>query len=257
MAGRAPRKMAWWQVPRLTGCHRLVILVGGRVGAREACVIVSVWLDYVPDWPTLEGLADSRYGQEESAGGNRSNGRCFPRTARLAASAGELSHEPETEGETDMATAASDVIQLHWDMKDGLLTVTPEDEDRFSIKVGRAIELLQQANRAEDFRRQFTLLLRELARWLKDRSDVERAFLTLRDGALVFVVVREFCEYDDAFEDALSELDYSVANDADLDLIKMDAIGLPPASDRALSSFLDPAFTLEYGHRSRPHSTGQ
>ena len=159
-----------------------------------------------------------------------------------------------------MASVASDIVQLRWDTRDGLLTVTPEDEDRFSIKVGRAIELLQQANRAEEFQQQFTLLLRLLAQWLQDRSDTERAFLTQRDGALAFVVVRASSEYDDDFEDALSDLDFGIANDADLNLVTLDAIGLPLASDSAVSSFLDPTFTLEYidhGDGSRSHSSGQ
>jgi hypothetical protein len=158
-----------------------------------------------------------------------------------------------------MTSVQTTALLLDWESADGLVTVTPKDQDRFSIKVRRAIEILQQTQRAEEFARQFNLLLRMLAEWLQGRSDVERAYLTHRDGALAFVVMRAFCEYDDAFEDSLSEVDYQIANDADLNLIKMDAVGLPLASDNAVSSFLDPNFTLEYvghGDRSRPHSAG-
>ena len=157
-------------------------------------------------------------------------------------------------------TTSSSVVQLRWDMKDGLVVVTPQDEDRFCIKVGRAIEILQQAGHAEEFKRQFNLLLRVLAEWLKDRDDIKRAYLTHRDGALAFVVIRESPQYDDDFEDALSDLDYEIANDADLDLIKIDAIALPCVSDTAVSSFLDPGFMLEYaghGKGSGSHSAGQ
>ncbi|HUT10219.1 MAG TPA: hypothetical protein VMY42_06965 [Thermoguttaceae bacterium] len=143
---------------------------------------------------------------------------------------------------------ASKVVQLHWNM-DGLVTVTPEDEDRFSIKVSRVIEILQQAKRPDDFKQQFNLLLRILAGWLAGQPGVGEAFVTLRDGALAFVVVRNSCKYDEQFEDALSELDFDCANDPDLNLIRMDAIALPPASASALSSFLDPEFKIEYcGH---------
>lgn len=157
-------------------------------------------------------------------------------------------------------TSPSSVVRLRWDMKDGLVVVTPQDEERFCIKVHRAIEILQKADRAEEFTRQFSLLLRLLAEWLKDRADIERAYLTHRDGALAFVVIRKSCQYDDDFEDVLSDLDYGIANDADLNLIKMDAIALPCVSDTAVSSFLDPGFTLEYvghGERSGSHSAGQ
>jgi len=159
-----------------------------------------------------------------------------------------------------MATTTTGAVQLRWDMKDGLVVVTAEDQDRFAIKVRRAIEILQQGDHADKFGTEFQLLLRLLAEWLKDRSGIEKAFLTHRDGALSFVVVRSSCEYDDDFEDALSDLDVDIAADTDLSLIKMDAIALPPASETALRSFLDPEFTFEYvghGHRVGSHSAGQ
>ena len=159
-----------------------------------------------------------------------------------------------------MATSTTGTVQLRWDMKDGLVVVTPEDQDRFVIKLRRAIEMLQQGDHADKFSHQFSLLLRLLAEWLTDRSDIERAFLTYRDGSLSFVVVRSLCKYDDDFEDALSDLDFDIASDADLNLIKMDAIALPPASETALRSFLDPEFTFEYvahGHGIGSHSAGQ
>ena len=159
-----------------------------------------------------------------------------------------------------MTTTATSPVQLDWAEKDGLVVVTPSDGDRFGIKVQRAIEILQQAARAEEFGHQFNLLLRVLAEWLKGRTDVDRAYLTQRDGALAFVVIRSSCEYDDGFEDALSDLDYSIANDTDLNLIKMNALGLPLASDGAVGSFLDESFTLAYvahGNRSGSHSISQ
>ena len=157
-------------------------------------------------------------------------------------------------------TTSPSIVRLHWAMEGGEVLVTPEDEDRFCIKVQRAIDILQMAHQAEAFTRQFNLLLRMLALWLQDRSAVRQAFLTQRDGALAFVVIREAVEYDDEFEDELSDLDYEIANDADLNLIKMDAMALPSVSDAAATSFLDPAFALQYvghGDRSGPHSAGE
>jgi hypothetical protein len=146
-------------------------------------------------------------------------------------------------------------------MKDGNIVVTPQDQDRFVIRVGRAIAILQQAAEAEKFRAQFNLLLRMLAEWLKEHQDeIAKAYLTDRDGALAFVVVRKSCEYDDDFEDVISALDFQIANDPDLDLIRMDTIALPSAAEAAITSFIDPGFAFEYvdnGNRSRSHSAGE
>jgi hypothetical protein len=151
------------------------------------------------------------------------------------------------------------VVRLNWTQEDGVVIVTPHDEDRFLIKLGRAIQALQRADEAEKFRDQFDLLLRLLAEWLTDRNDVADAYLTLRDGRFSFVVVRKDAKCDDAFEDELSELDQRLAKDVDLDLIKLDAISLPSVSEEARTSFLDPDFTLQYAHgeRSRSPRSGQ
>jgi hypothetical protein len=157
--------------------------------------------------------------------------------------------------------ALAPVVQLDWVMKDGTVTVTPREQDRFVLKMRRAIEILQQAGEAERFHDQFNLLLRMLAEWLRSHQDaVAKAYLTDRDGALAFVVVRTSCEYDDDFEDVVSELDFRVANDPDLNLLKMDVIALPLATDAAITSFIDPGFVFEYvgnGNRSGSHSAGE
>lgn len=151
------------------------------------------------------------------------------------------------------------VQHLHWD-EGGLVIVTPQDQDRFGVKIRRAIEILQLAGRVDEFENQFNLLLGTLGRWLKCQDNIARAFLTHRDGALAFVVVRSESQCDDAFEDELSDLDYAIANDPDLNLIRLHAMALPPASDAAIGSFLDPGFIIEYrnrGERGGPSGTGQ
>ncbi len=148
-------------------------------------------------------------------------------------------------------TSRSSVLQLDWRMENGLITVTPMDQSRFVIKVRRAVEILQQADRVELFEKQFDVLLTSLAQWLEQRSDIAFAFLTQREGALAFVVVRTDSKFDDQFEDSLSDLDYRIANDPDLNLLKMDAIGLPLVSRDAVNSFLDDAFALEFSHGER------
>jgi hypothetical protein len=149
---------------------------------------------------------------------------------------------------TKVARPTRTAVQLDWSDEDGEIVVTPHDESRFMIKMRRAIQILQIGDRMEQFQQQFQLLLRELAQWLVNRHEVAAAYITLRDGNLAFVVQRALAEYDEAFEDDLSDLDCAIASDADLDLIKLDVMGLPNVSEEALQSFLDPNFQLMYSH---------
>ncbi len=144
-------------------------------------------------------------------------------------------------------------VHLCWSEKDGLITVTSQDEDRFNIKLNRAVEALQQADKVDKFKRQFNLLIKILLGWVKERSDVRDAHLTLRDGGFSFVVVRQVPEYNEEFEDELSDLDYRIANDVDLDLLKLDVIGLPPASQEAIQTFIDPNFHFSL----QPHANAE
>jgi hypothetical protein len=138
------------------------------------------------------------------------------------------------------------VQQLEWSEQDGTIVVVPQNQTRFKLKLNRAVEILQQAHNEAKFAIQFELLLTLLARWIKGRVDIRDAFVTIRDSALLFIVVRAECEYDEQFEDELSRLDIEIANDVDLDLIGMDVLALPPVSADALESFLNKDFTARY-----------
>ena len=43
-------------------------------------------------------------------------------------------------------SAPAAVVQLDWSEKDGVVVVTAKDQDRFCIKLHKAIEILQQAS---------------------------------------------------------------------------------------------------------------
>jgi hypothetical protein len=140
-----------------------------------------------------------------------------------------------------------------------MLTITPQDEERFSIRLNRAIEVLRRASAADRVGDQIKLLLRILAEWLQKRDDIEAAYITVRDGALCLLLIRNEVRYSEAFEDAVSELDIAIASDVDLDLIRLNVMELPHASDEAVASFLDPEFSIKYVHGdgTGPHSAGQ
>ena len=139
-------------------------------------------------------------------------------------------------------------LQLNWSDQDGMVTITPRDENRFAIKIRRAVELLQIGDKIDEFKQQFQLLHSILIHWGVERQDVSAAYLTMRDGSLAFVVIRNVTQYDEDFEDSLSDLDIAIANDADLDLIRLHTLSLPLVSEEAVASFLDPAFTFHYFH---------
>ncbi len=143
------------------------------------------------------------------------------------------------------------VVHLDIKQKGGQVTVTPSDEDRFSISVERAIAACQADARAEEFKKQFGLLIRRLGEWLASRSDIDGAWITKRDRHLLFLVVRTSPEYDRDFEDALSALDLELAQDGHLDLIRISTMNLPPVSKEALSGFLDSELALPFAPAGR------
>jgi hypothetical protein len=132
-------------------------------------------------------------------------------------------------------------VLLDWYDETETVVVTPRDQQRFEIQKDVAIEALRvQHGRAGQFNKQVLLMLQNIGMWMKEHgNDIQNAYLTLQDDAFAFVVVRKVGRYDAAFEDALSELDFALANDPALSLIKLHAIALPPASQTSLHSFLD------------------
>lgn len=153
----------------------------------------------------------------------------------------------------------SAVQQLLWRQENGYVVVTPRDHDRYVLRLHDAMEALKMGDHAARFKIQFALLQRIIAEWILGKTQVSRAFLTVRDGALSLVVVRSSVKYDAQFEDELSELDLAIANDADLGLIRLSSIALPMSSDEAIESFLNSDVVLEYIHGAsdRPHSPGE
>jgi hypothetical protein len=133
-------------------------------------------------------------------------------------------------------------IQLDY-RRDGSIVVTPEDQDRFVMSMQEAVVACKDASQVLRYSRQFSQgLLPKLTTWLQDRrASVRKAFLTVRDGGLLLVVVRKESVYDAAFTDALTDLDVEIARDSSLDLILLDVLALPDVSDEGARSFLSPS----------------
>lgn len=143
-------------------------------------------------------------------------------------------------------------VELDWFAEADNVRVTPRNQKRFEIQKDWAIKILQVAEEHKStFRIQLELLLDVLAKWVHGASgEVDIAYLTWHDTSFLFIAVCTSPEFNEDFEDSLSELDFEIANDADLSMIRLHAISLPHVSVESLSSFIDEHFALSYhGHR--------
>ncbi|MEX0867849.1 MAG: hypothetical protein WD030_10855 [Pirellulales bacterium] len=136
-----------------------------------------------------------------------------------------------------------EVVQIDWSNETGRVTITPKDQDRYTLKVHQAIERLEIGGRVSRLEAELKVLYGRLAKWLVDQDSVRQAFVTLRDGGFIFVVVRSVAEYDEEFEDSLSDLDIAIARDRDLS-IKLDVLSLPAVSPESLETFITDDFVV-------------
>jgi hypothetical protein len=152
-------------------------------------------------------------------------------------------------------------VELDWYDESDEVRVTPRDQVRFNIQKDRAIDILQQANKSDLVREQFTLLLSRLAEWLRGRQGkISNAILTLQENSLAFVVVRRQAKYDEQFQDELADLDFAIANDPDLEQVALKTLALPHVTGDSLRSFLDTRLVFSFPHhgeRTGPHQPGK
>ncbi|MDD4892078.1 MAG: hypothetical protein PHU85_19320 [Phycisphaerae bacterium] len=147
------------------------------------------------------------------------------------------------------STRRPEPIHLDFRTKGGQVIVAPNDEDRFSLTIQEAAMACKAGQKQVLFGRQFERgLLPKLAVWTdQNQEKLERAYLTLGDGRLLFLVVRKNVPFDSEFEDRLSDLDLQIAQDEELGLIHLSVLALPKVSRTCYESFLDTRMTLEYG----------
>ncbi len=152
------------------------------------------------------------------------------------------------------ATKRTTALQIRWSVPDGRVVLEPEDQDRFVLRFGEIIDACQKLRDEDRYIKQFNILVQRLSAWLTLRSDVQSAYLTLRDSQLVFIAVTESAKYDADFEDELSDLDIELAHDPDLQGVDFGVLSLPSAPDMSLASFMHPSATFELaGDRDHDH----
>lgn len=149
-----------------------------------------------------------------------------------------------TQAISEQLTGPKSAVVIDWYEEGEVVHVMPRDQARFDVHKDRAITVLQLAANAES---QLKLLLKRLATWVRDNAAViDTAYVTLRDAKFAFLVISKMAECNDDLEDSISELDFDIANDPDLDVVRMNALILPPASREALRSFFDDRLLLVY-----------
>jgi hypothetical protein len=141
-----------------------------------------------------------------------------------------------------------DPIVLRWQDDSRMLVVEPKDQDRYMLTVSKAIAACQmdQALGLEQFQTQFKNLLLTLKNWAQERrNEIEGVYLAVRDGGLLYVVVKKQARFNPDFEDSLTDLDLKIAHDEDLSMMRVNMLSLPKASMDAISTFLSPIYTLK------------
>lgn len=138
-----------------------------------------------------------------------------------------------------MAThARRSAIQLRFGENDRVV-VTPENEDRFALTMDEAVKACRAWESHQRFERQFRILIDVLKEWVQRHHDrVSQAHVTIRDGGLLFLVVMRKSHHDETLDESLTELDIEIANDPDLDLIRLSVLAIPNASEDNIASFL-------------------
>lgn len=129
-------------------------------------------------------------------------------------------------------------ILLDW--KDGgrIVTVSPADEDRFSLTVQEAAEACRQASVGILWRKDFDRLLVYLRDWLqRDKEMVSAAYGGVAGGQLVFFVVPISDRMDFSLSDELAQLELELHQE--FQNCRCEVRQIPGKTYDALGTFVD------------------
>ena len=147
-----------------------------------------------------------------------------------------------------MPTSTQPQVHLRWSEKDRRVVVETEDEDRFCTTVEDVIEACRVYDKENRklFQIQIRYLLDILGEWGHQHREVlDRAFLTVRDGQLLFLVVTKERIYNAPLEKDLTKLDFEIARKSDLSEICLTVQSLPQCGSRGFMSFCRPGVMFE------------
>ena len=127
------------------------------------------------------------------------------------------------------------------------VVVEPENNDKFVTTAREAAAACQRHQEIKAFVAQLRKVMNRLAWIVAHPSDIQGAFLTVRDGGLLFLLIRNSVPYNGGLETALTKLDLEIANSDEFDLLQLNALALPKSSDVSYRTFLvaDQTWTFE------------
>jgi hypothetical protein len=107
------------------------------------------------------------------------------------------------------------------------------------LTVHAAIRDCQAFSHMEEFTEQFKKLHGKLSAWVAAQVNyVSTAFLTARDSAILLLLVQKSEAFNQELENAVTNLDIAVAQDEECNLIRLNILALPMASEESIGSFL-------------------
>lgn len=132
------------------------------------------------------------------------------------------------------------IIQLAYSDQ-GTVVITRQDEDRFTLTIQSAVEACAIHAKREQLEARFRILLNRLAEWLRSRLDaIADAFLTERDGMLLFLVVMKKTRFDPQLEEDLTTLELQIQEDPQLEDLPFTTMAIPLlANQEDLMSFVN------------------
>ncbi len=143
--------------------------------------------------------------------------------------------------------SSTEPIRLKWDEKERTVLFEPKDNDLFTLKVKEVIQLCNIHQQKNEFEYQFNNLKNILGNWVhRHQNKIAKAFVTIRDTRLLFLVVTKNVKYDSELEDEITDLDWAIANTPLLSAISLSVQSLPKCDSDIYESFLSPPIILEY-----------
>ncbi len=138
-----------------------------------------------------------------------------------------------------MPAKTQPIIQLVHADGEAKVLIETEQQDRFMLTLHAAIRACQAFSHMDEFTEQFTNLHAKVSAWVATQDHhVSKAFLTARDSAILLLLVQKSPSFDQELEDSLTDLDIEIAQDEEFNLIRLNILALPMASEDSINSFL-------------------
>lgn len=138
-------------------------------------------------------------------------------------------------------------IRMKWSEKDRTVLIEDHGEDRFALTVQEVIKACNIRQAKGSFETQFADMKNLLGNWVhSNRSDIYKAFITVRDAHILFLTITQQTDHNPDFEDVLTDLDLMIAQTPFVSDIPLSVQSLPRCEACDYNGFLDPSLLLEY-----------